>query len=31
MGQDRNVTEGAMPGNYTMNIVVPVFGLSYAF
>jgi long-chain fatty acid transport protein len=31
MGQDRNVTEGAMPGAYTMNIVVPVFGLSYAF
>ena len=31
MGQDRTVTEGAMPGAYTMNIVVPCLGLSYSF
>jgi long-chain fatty acid transport protein len=31
MGKDRNVTAGAMPGSYTMKILVPVLGLSYAF
>lgn len=31
MGKDRNIAEGAMPGAYKMNILVPVFGLSFAF
>ncbi|HSA95880.1 MAG TPA: outer membrane protein transport protein [Acidobacteriota bacterium] len=31
MGKDRTVTAGAMPGNYAMNILVPVVGLSYSF
>jgi long-chain fatty acid transport protein len=32
MGKDRTVAAGgAMPGNYTMNILVPVLGLSYSF
>jgi len=31
MGKDRNIATGAMPGAYTMNILVPVLGLSYSF
>jgi len=31
MGKDRTVAAGAMPGAYTMNILVPVLGLSYSF
>ena len=32
MGKDRTVAPGgAMPGNYAMNILVPVVGLSYSF
>jgi long-chain fatty acid transport protein len=31
MGKDRLVAAGAMPGAYSMNILVPVLGLSYQF
>jgi long-chain fatty acid transport protein len=31
MGKDRTVTDGAMPGTYQMNILVPAISLSFEF